>query len=151
MDPELARHNKAVAERLNELLDRCNKTRAGVAKELGKDQGSCTPWFNGTYAPRRHTVLKLGRILDPGWGPQATVHYILTGLSPEEEERLAWQERGTEGPLFDAATGGTPPPSPMPRVMREGGPRSQRLLLEQIIKRLDDLVERVARLERKME
>jgi hypothetical protein len=151
MDREQLRHNKAVAERLNELLELCHKTKADVARELGKDQGSCTPWFKGSYAPRRHTVLRLGHILDPGWGPDATAHYILTGQSPEEAGRPERPEaEGQEG-LFDAATRKLPLPNPRPRGNREVGPSTQRLLLEQIIKRLDDLAERVARLERKME
>ena len=136
MDPELASHNKAVAKRLNELLDRCNKTRADVARELGKDQGSCTPWFKGTYAPRRNTVLKLGHILDPGWGSQAAVRYILTGLSPEEAKRVEWQEPRKAEPK----AGGSP----------DDSPDLTKLLLEQIPKRLDDLAERVGRLEKKV-
>ena len=142
MDPEQARHNRAIAERLNQLLDRCGKTKADVARELGKDQGSCTPWFKGTYAPRRYTVLKLARILDPGWGTQATVRYILTGLSPEDAKRLEWPEARVVGPETGGAVREAPPGD---------SPELTRLLLEQITKRLDDLAERVARLERKME
>jgi predicted DNA-binding protein len=142
MDPEQARHNKAIAERLNDLLDRCGKTKADVARELGKDQGSCTPWFKGTYAPRRQTLLKLAHILDPGWGTQATVRYILSGLSPEVAKWQEWPEARKPKPEIMAG----------PREASPGdNPELTRLLLEQITKRLDDLAERVGRLERRQE
>ena len=46
-----AEYNKGVATRLNELLVKCRKTKADVARDIGKFQGSLTPWFTGEHAP----------------------------------------------------------------------------------------------------
>ena len=75
-------YGREVATRLNELLVRCDKTKADVARDIGKSQGSLTPWFTGEHSPRPEIYIELGQSLDFGWGASETARYIQDGIKP---------------------------------------------------------------------